>query len=248
MSNVYQTVNNNLSNYEIPEGDANERGLTSRDIDGNVVYQEGGVNFYDYDVLSKPTVSGVGNIVQPSNTDIDSLDNDSSETLSGMIDTVNNGRVSDITVLNDKFTDLGDADITINKDNQQTAIKGIVETTALSNIYFSDMNFDVIQKTIRYNVYNATDKIVSDQSKNELYIIMRSILLQYANFRVSSTDLLDEIRDLNKKVVEYCSNNVISNVQQYLGYIKDIEKLPTPMDRPVYHNKQNFTYDISNLI
>ena len=253
MSNVYQTVNSNLSNYEIPEGNANERGLTSRDIDGNVVYQEGDVNFYDYDVLSKPTVSGVGNIVQPANIDsgipdIDSLDGDSSTPLSGMIDTVNNGRVSDITVINNKFTDLGDADIVINKDNSQTAIKGIVENTALSDIYFSDMNFDVIQKTIRYNVYNATEKVVSDQSKNELYIIMRSILLQYANFRVSSTDLLDEIRDLNKRVVDYCSNNVISNVQQYLGYIKDIEKLPTPMDRPVYHNKQNYTYDISNLL
>lgn len=254
MSNVYQTVNSNLSNYEIPSGNSNERGLTSRDIDGNVVYQESGVNFYDYDVLSKPTVSGVGNnIVQPANTnsgipDIDNLDGDSSTPLSGMIDTVNNGRVSDITVINDKFTDLGDADITINKDNSQTAIKGIVENTALSDIYLSDMNLNIIQQTIRYNVYNATNKVVSDQSENELYIIMRSILLQYANFRVSDTYLINEIRDLNKKVVEYCSNNVISNVQQYLGYIKDIEKLPTPMDPPVYHNKQNYTYDISNLL
>lgn len=251
MSNVYQTLNNNLPNYEISAGDPNERGLTSRDIDGEIVYDENGVNYYDYDVLSKPTVGG-GNILQPAILDTGvpkSIDqSDSSVSLGGMIDTVNNGRVSDITVINDKFTDLGDADIVINKDNNQTAIKGIVENTALSDIYFSDMNFDVIQKTIRYNVYNATDKIVSEQSKNELYIIMRSILLQYANFRVSSTDLLDEIRDLNKKVVEYCSNNVISNVQQYLGYIKDIEKLPTPMDPPVYHNKQNYTYDISNLL
>ena len=253
MSNIYQTVNNNLYNYEIPSDKSNGPGLTSRDIDGDLgpVYTENGINYYDYDVLSKPTVGG-GNLLQPAILDTGIPNNisegDSSVSLGGMIDTVNNGRVSDITIINDKFTDLGDADITINKDNQQTAIKGIVENTALSDIYFSDMNLDAIQKTIRYNVFNSTDKIVSDQSKNELYIVMRSILLQYANFRVSDTDLLNEIRDLNKKVVNYCSNNVISNVQQYLGYIKDIEKLPTPMDRPVYHNKQNYTYDISNLL
>jgi hypothetical protein len=254
MSNVYQTVNSNLSNYEIPQGVSNERGLTSRDIDGQVSYQEGEVNFYDYDVLSKPTVSGVGNIVQPANTssgipDIDDLNlGDSSTSLGGMIDTVNNGRVSDITVTNENFLDKGEADFIINKDNQQTAIKGIVENTALSDIYFSDMNLDAVQKTIRYNVYNTTDKVVSEQSKNELYVVMRSILLQYANFRVSDDNLINEIRDLNKRVVEYCSENVISNVQQYLGYIKDIEKLPTPMDHPAYHGKQNRTYDISNLL
>ncbi|MBT7554878.1 MAG: hypothetical protein HN599_06285, partial [Flavobacteriaceae bacterium] len=63
-----------------------------------------------------------------------------------------------------------------------------------------------------------------------------------------AADLAEEIRALNSRVVEYCADNISSNVQQYIGYIKDLEKLPVPMDRPVYHNKNNFTYDISNLL
>ena len=110
------------------------------------------------------------------------------------------------------------------------------------------MNTDIIQQTIRYKVFENTDKVISNQSSNTLFIIMRSMMLQYGNFRVSVEGLNDEIRELNKKVVDYCTENITSNLLQYLGYIKDIEKLPTPMDRPVYHNKENFTYDISNLL
>ena len=65
---------------------------------------------------------------------------------------------------------------------------------------------------------------------------------------VTFVNLFDEIKSLNDRVTNYSTENITSNLQQYLGYIKDIEKLPTPMDRPVYHNKNNFTYNISNLL
>uniref|UniRef100_A0A6C0BVQ1 Minor capsid protein P8 central region domain-containing protein n=1 Tax=viral metagenome TaxID=1070528 RepID=A0A6C0BVQ1_9ZZZZ len=266
-STLYQTQNPNGANYQPPLGDPNTFSANIRDIDKSVVYQDdNGVNFFDFDILSKPTVSGTGNIIQPSQTDRgfpefttdinsegdiqvqDLISGNESVSLGSMVDTVNNGRVGDIEILNTELLNKGEADIVINKDNQQTSVKGIIENTALSDIFFSDLNFDVIQKTIRYNVFNATENVVSEQSKNELYIIMRSIMLQYGNFRVSSENLLNEIRELNKRVVDYCSQNVVSNVTQYLGYIKDIEKLPTPMDRPVSHGKQNYTYDISNLL
>ena len=222
----------------------------------------------DYDILSRPTTSGT-NVQIPAELDngipprpqIIGQDADGSnvyglqqmklgsseETMGERIDAVNNGRVGNIDIISNKFTGK-EADIVIKKDNQETSIKGIVETTALSDLFFSDMNQEGIQKSIRYKVYEATDQIISEQSKNSLYIIMRSILLQYGNFRVSTAEIIEEIRYLNQQVIDYCVENVSSNVQQYLGYIKDLEKLPVPMDRPVYHNKQNFTYDISNLL
>ena len=53
------------------------------------------------------------------------------------------------------------------------------------------------------------------------------------------------IKRLNDKVVEYSVENISSNVLQHDGYIKDLSKLPTPMDRPVLSNStKNFTYDI----
>ena len=80
-------------------------------------------------------------------------------------------------------------------------------------------------------------------------IIMRSILLQYANFRVGVDNIIDEIKRLNQKVVEYSSDNISTNVLQHMGYIDELSKLPEPMDRPIVsNNTKNFTYDISNLL
>ena len=248
---IYQTFDSNMANYEIPKGGVpGDPGMTDRDIDGVSVYQDNGNNYYDYEVLSRPTVSGM-DILVPSKTDngMPGLVGDSSATLGSAIDIVNNGRMNDINIINDKFLDKGEADIIINKDDRVTSIKGLVESTSLSDFFFSDMNYDIIQQTIRYNVYNETDKVISDQSKNELYIIMRSIMLQYGNFGVSIDNLSEEIKKLNKQVVDYSSKNIISNVIQYLGYIKDIEKLAVPMDRPAYEGRpKNASYDISNLL
>ena len=36
------------------------------------------------------------------------------------------------------------------------ALKGIVEDTPLSQVFFSKSNIDLIQKTIRYNVFQRT--------------------------------------------------------------------------------------------
>lgn len=256
---LYQKSNPNLPNYESQ--------FSVRDIDRDVVTRMNGVDYYDYDITEKRLVSGASDsrILAPveldsglpqRRTDTPGEDRDitgpdftlgsESASLTQRIDSVNNGRVADIEVLD--FNLPKEGDIVINKDNQDTSVKGIVEKTAVSDVFFSDMNIDVIQKSIRYGVNQRTGKVVAKQSDNTIYIIMRSILLQYANFRVGAADLAEEIRALNSRVVEYCADNISSNVQQYVGYIKDLEKLPVPMDRPVYHNKNNFTYDISNLL
>jgi hypothetical protein len=74
---------------------------------------------------------------------------------------------------------------------------------------------------------------------------MRSILLQYANFL--SSNVLNEIKRLNSKVVNICSEKVSIELDQYNHYIDDLQKLPVPLDNPHYANKNNFTYDMSNL-
>ena len=256
---LYQKSNPNLPNYESQ--------FSIRDIDRQVVTKMNKVDYYDYDITEKRLVSGPSDSRILAPVELDSglpqrLSEDdgaspvvvgpyfisgSGETsLTERINSVNNGRVADIEVLD--FNLPKEGDIVINKDNQETSVKGIVEKTAVSDVFFSDMNTDIIQQSIRYGVNQRTGKVVSNQQENTIYIIMRSILLQYANFRVGTEDLAEEIRALNSRVVEYCADNIASNVQQYVGYIKDLEKLPVPMDLPVYHNKNNFTYDISNLL
>ena len=172
---------------------------------------------------------------------------DPSASLSDMLDSVNNGKIADIRNLDSKLT-TETGDLLIHKDNQQTSIKGILEDSALNDVFFSDMNIDALQKSIRYSVYKNTQKVIDFQPEHTLYIIMRSIMLQYGNFQVSVKNLLKEILNLNQRVVDYSSGNISSNVHQYIGYIDDIERLPIPNERPIYLNKDNYTYDISNIL
>lgn len=169
------------------------------------------------------------------------------DTLGDMEARVNNGRLNDIKNIKDIILP-DDTEIVIHKDNQSTAIKGILEQNSINDIFFSDINIKSLQDSIRYGVYQETNEVISEQSPNELYIIMRSIMLQYANFRTGVDNIVDEIKRLNGKVLIYSITNITSNVKQHMNYIDELAKLPIPLDRPVYHNKQNFTYDISNLL
>ena len=172
---------------------------------------------------------------------------DQSATLDTMLEGTNNGLVSDVNIIRDNPLP-PETSLVINKDNKDTSIKGILEENSINDIFFSDMNTKVIQDTIRYKVNLETGETVARQSDNELYIIMRSIMLQFANFRTGVDNIVDEVRRLNEKVVEYAVDNVSSNVKQHKGYVDKLSKLPVPMDMPVYHNKANYTYDISNLL
>jgi len=175
------------------------------------------------------------------------VEDDQEESIESMVDDINKGRVGDIKNLENINVPEG-TDIIINKDNSDSSIKGILEENSLNSLFFSDMNVKAIQDTLRYRVYKNTEQVISEQSSNDIFIIMRSIMLQYANFRVGLDNIVDEIRRLNTKVLDYAVSNVSSNVKQHMVYVEDLSKLPVPMDMPVYHNKRNFTYDISNLL
>ena len=161
---------------------------------------------------------------------------------------VNNGRVSSINLIDGNVMKGSGQDIVISQDNQQTAVKGIVEESSLSDYFLSGMNTKVIQDTIRYRVYQDTSKVISEQDTNALYIVMRSIVLQYGNFRTETANLAGELRKLNARVVNYCVEEVASNTRQYVMYLDDLERLPTPIDRPQYEGGGSYTYDISNLL
>ena len=161
---------------------------------------------------------------------------------------VNNGRVSSINLVDGNVMKGSGQDIVIKKDNQYTGVKGIVEESSVSDYFLSGMNTKVIQDTIRYRVFQETNKVISEQDTNALYIVMRSVLLQFANFGTDVSNLAEEIRKLNARVVNYCVGEVGSNTRQYVMYLEDLTKLPTPIDRPGYVGSDSYTYDISNLL
>lgn len=148
---------------------------------------------------------------------------------------MSNGRVSDINLDNcNDISQLYDEicdDLTKYKSE---SINHLLESNETNQCFFSKHNIDLIQDNIRYEVYNQSNHIIDRQSDRELSIIMRSFYLQYGHN--NPDNLLEEIKYLNKSVVEYCVPKIISNLTQYLGYKKDLSTLYTPMDNPIVDN------------
>jgi len=120
-----------------------------------------------------------------------------------------------------------------NNNFQVESLYGIQETSKLNQLYFSKKNMDIIQNNIRYTVYNKTNKkhIIDKQSDIELQIIMRSMYLQHSpNLEYNYKEQLEY---LNKLVVDWCVEKIIPQLEQYIGYLKEVEYMPMPIDLPV---------------
>ena len=136
-------------------------------------------------------------------------------------------------------------------DTQSTdAVKGILEENNLTRLFFSPQNIEAIQNSIRYYVYKLSDgQIISNQSPDELFIVMRSTYLQYSQ-NISTNDVLAEIKYLNKMVINYCVEKIVSELVSYNLYLEDINKLPIPNNRPrdTSSDWRDYTYDMTNII
>lgn len=124
-------------------------------------------------------------------------------------------------------------DSPVENNFQYQSMIGIFEPTTLNTMFFSKDNLDIIQNMIRYGVWKKSDEkyVIDRQSDAEIQIIMRSIFLQH------SPNLEDNVKQqiayLNKMVTDWCVPKILAEVQQYVGYLNDIEKMPMPIDRPV---------------
>jgi hypothetical protein len=130
------------------------------------------------------------------------------------------------------------------------ALKGIIEETPTSQIFFSKANMNLLQKTIRYTVFKLSKQVIDYQSYNALFVIMRSIYLQNGDSSSDSLNIADQIRVLNNMVATYSiEEQIIPNLKQYGGYLQKIDTLPVPLERSRNESiKGTKTYDISNLM
>lgn len=143
----------------------------------------------------------------------------------GRIDIINNTLTSDYN--NNLYTE----DNNPNKNFHSEALKGIQTESLLSRTFFSDKNIDIIQNSIRYNVYGLSNSqyIIGRQSDIQLQIIMRSLYLQFS--KNLNTGIREQVQELNNMVVNYCVPRILSEIQQYIVYKSDVSKLPEPIDR-----------------
>lgn len=117
-----------------------------------------------------------------------------------------------------------------NDNYTKEATYGQKAPNEVSNIFFSEANIEALQQGIRYRVFVETNGqfVIGRQSDQELKIIMRSIYLQYT--KNAPHNCLDQVRDLNAKVLEWAVPEVLSNVKQYAVYKKDASTMPMPLE------------------
>ena len=171
-----------------------------------------------------------------------------SSSMDEAIQEINNGFLKDIRVVNKEGGKIQMRDPIMFHNTSESSVKGIIEESALSENFFSELNIRSIQQWLRYEIYKNKNKVIEYQSSSELNVIMRSIFLQFGDSRVPSDEFIEHIQDLNQRVIEYSLNEVSTQLDQYNGYIDKLENLPVPIEFPRYENKNNFTYDISNLL
>lgn len=112
------------------------------------------------------------------------------------------------------------------------AVAGVFERTPVSDLFFSVENINALQEGIRYRVWVETNEqyVIGRQNDTELKIIMRALYMQYGQNK-AGVDCLSQVRDINKRVLEYAVPEVITNLKQYETYRRDISTLPVPLER-----------------
>ena len=121
------------------------------------------------------------------------------------------------------------------KDNRTMYdnLKFTQQNTALSNLFFSVKNAQIIQNALRAGVYSMSDKkyIIDEQNKDDLNVIMRALYLQHS--KNQPDNLTQQIQTLNKLVIDYCVTKLYSEVEGYMMYKRDASTLVVPLDKPL---------------
>jgi hypothetical protein len=118
---------------------------------------------------------------------------------------------------------------------QQDMLRGNWEQNELSTGFFSKKNLDAIQRGIRKAVYERSQPkgyIIDDQSVDELKMIMRGMFYQYA--KNQPNNIQGQIEELNQRVLSWSVPHILSAVDHYMYYLKDIDTLPVPMSHPMH--------------
>lgn len=133
----------------------------------------------------------------------------------------------------------------LSDNNTKYLFKNLYGETLLTSLFFSKLNILNIQNVIKFNVHKETNYIIDKQSMNELMIIMRAVFLEYSrhpklitpDMPQNEKDILlmkykMEVSRLNTIVINQVVPNIVSQLQQYIDYLKDASEQPYYMDKP----------------
>jgi len=125
------------------------------------------------------------------------------------------------------------------KTSYYNALKYQHQPTHLSNAYFSSENIDKIHNLIKKSVFNLSNGkyTIDNQNKDTLKTIMKSIYLQSSKFKQENIE--KQINELNDKVIDYSSNNILNEIESYMKFRKDSSTMHVPLSVPTYLHNDN---------
>ena len=68
--------------------------------------------------------------------------------------------------------------------------------------------------------------VISEQSPTELQLIMRGIYLQHSK---GADDIQQQVVELDNIIVSWSVPKIINEIEQFRGYVHDLEKSPCPI-------------------
>jgi hypothetical protein len=103
--------------------------------------------------------------------------------------------------------------------------------TPLNQLFFSDYNVNLVQKAIRQTFKNKTGIAIDYQNSGDLFSIMRVVFIN--NSADPYTNVCDQVRDMNAKVIDVAISQINTGVNQYMGYIRDAQSPLIPLAQPI---------------
>lgn len=142
-----------------------------------------------------------------------------------------NGRVNTIKDANFSMYGLFQGGNNNMSEFSREAIIGIHTSTPLNDLFFSQQNVRALQQGIKNVIANKTNGefIIGEQSEVELQVVMRAIYLKEAQHLDYA--IVEQVRELNQKVIEYCVPRILEEVRMFKYYKKDVSQLPVPLAR-----------------
>jgi hypothetical protein len=119
------------------------------------------------------------------------------------------------------------------------ALNGMqIYNSPVSKLYFSKENTARIQKMIKKDVYNRTEGayvLETDQDSNDLLVAMRAVYLEHADHLL--THFVKQVKKLNMRTIEYIVPDIVTNIKQHYGYLKEINSPLQMIPRPLNVHK-----------
>ena len=110
--------------------------------------------------------------------------------------------------------------------------------TEAGTIFFSKENKKRIQKMIKKEVYERTNKkfkLEAEQDDRDLTYMMEIVYSEHALNK--DEQVIRQVKLLNKKLIEFIIKDIICSIEQNYSYILEINSPIKPMMRPMNVNK-----------